>query len=377
MDPSTAIELIEELLDLSARKSAHLDPEVERSHVALYADQGHFQQEMTQVFRQNPQIACHSSELPEPGSFLRSELSGQPVLLTRDRDGQAHAFLNVCRHRGARLVEAQSGCKHVFSCPYHAWTWSNTGDLRGIPHQKQGFPDIDKSKHGLVRLTAREQNGWLWVVPDPAARIDLQAYLDPIAADLAWLQGETLEIKQADTITCAANWKILIEGGIEAYHFQVAHAKTIGPYFPDNLSSYRMLGPHMRSVLPKLSFAEYRDQPRENWDIRTHTHLVYTFFPISQFLVQRDHIVWIALDPVSAGETRLRLCTLAPKADTGRDAHWARNHQITLATLAEDFDVGASIQAGLASGANTHLTFGRFEGALHAFAQQVQTALQT
>ena len=73
--------------------------------------------------------------------------------------------------------------------------------------------------------------------------LDLDAHLGELEADLAWLDMTKFEIAHSDEIDCAANWKILVEGGIEAYHFRVAHRDTIAPYFIDNLSSIRMSMP--------------------------------------------------------------------------------------------------------------------------------------
>ncbi|MBE1283725.1 MAG: Rieske 2Fe-2S domain-containing protein [Rhodobacteraceae bacterium] len=376
MDRELELELLDELISLDQEKLAYLDEDIALSPVEHYCDPDHFAQEHDRVFRSYPQIAAHCSELPEPGSFLRRDLAGLPAFLTRDRDGQVHAFLNVCRHRGARLVEDEKGCKHSFSCPYHAWTWSNTGDLRGVPHQKQGFPDLDKSKYGLIRLPCSEISGWIWVVPNPKSSFDIAAFVAPAAADFAWLDGGNLRMGPSNQITCAANWKILLEGGIEAYHFRVAHKDTIGPFFPDNLSSYRMMGHHMRSVLPRVTIGDLHSRPRDSWNIRDEANVLYTFFPTSQFLVQQDHLIWIRTEPLAADQTRLTLTTMVPAdAPTDLDAHWQKNHQITMHTLSEDFDIGEAIQSGLASGANDALTFGRYEGALTQFANMMAQAV--
>lgn len=368
MDRETEIALIEEILALEAGGSAYLDEGVTRSDVQSYLDPGQFARERAAIFRALPAIAVHSSELGEPGAFLHREIAGMPVLLTRDRDGQAHAFLNVCRHRGARLVEEESGCKNSFTCPYHAWTFGNDGALRGVPHEAQGFPGLDKAQMGLTALPCAERFGWVWVTPDRDAKPDLDGFLAEVRPDLNWLEMEGLRVAHSDEVLCPANWKLLVEGGIEAYHFRVAHAATIAPYFHDNLSSYRMFGAHMRSIIPRRSMAELKGKPQEKWRIREHSNVLYSLFPTNQLLVQADHIAWIQLQPLSAGETRIRLSTVVP-ADSGAemDGYWAKNHAITKRTLTEDFDIGASIQAGLASGANEVLTFGRYEGALDRF----------
>lgn len=378
MDHSLEVELLSELLDLDHQNSAYLDQNTWLSPTHAYCDTAHFAQEQAKIFHRVPQLVAHVSELPEPGSFLRREVAGVPVLLTRDSEHALHCFINVCRHRGARLVSEEQGCKHRFSCPYHGWTWSNSGELRGIPHERQGFPGIDKSQLGLKRLECLEVAGWIWASPSSSDPVEIAAHTEPLTKDLEWLAGRELHCGPSDSLACNANWKLLIEGGIEAYHFRVAHRDTIGPYFPDNLSSYRMLGPHMRSILPRLTFGDLRNQARANWALREHANIVYTLFGTAQFLVQQDHVVWIRYEPLSADQTRLTLTTMTPDAPGGaRDDHWRKNHQITMRTLREDFEIGESIQSGLASGANERFVFGRFEGALTRFAAEVEAALSS
>ncbi len=378
MERATEIELAKGLLHLHAEKSAFLDDAVASSPVEHYFDPERFRQERDSVLRTAPQPVVHSSELPEPGSFLRRDFAGLPVLFTRDADGTAHAFLNVCRHRGTRLVDEEQGCKRRFSCPYHAWTWDNRGELVGIPHEKQGFPELDRAEMGLRRLGCSETHGWVWAWGCSEEAPDVDQSLEGLAEDLTWFGANDYRVVHTDVLVCSANWKILVEGGIEAYHFRVTHRNTIAPHFLDNLSSYESFGPHMRSILAKRSLAELADQPEDAWRLRDHAQVLYSIFPTNQFLVQSDHFAWIQMEPLSATSTALRINTLAPgdRLETDEDlSHWAKNHEITLTTLKEDFDIGESIQAGLESGANEQLTFGRFEGALAEFNRAVDSRL--
>jgi len=378
VDRELEIALLEELKGLKENGHFFLDEAVQSSPVNRYSSSGRFDAEMKSVFRSVPVIAAHSSELPEKGSFLTRRISGLPMLLTRDREGKVNAFLNVCRHRGARLVDETDGCKHAFSCPYHAWTWNSSGELRGVPHEKPGFPGLDRAAHALKRLPVTERFGLVWLVADADARPDFDAHLDPIAKDFAWLEMADLGIAASDTIVHAANWKLLVEGGIEAYHFKVAHKETIGPHFLDNLSSYEMLGPHMRSILPRISVTELETGSDSGWSIRDHANVLYTVFPTNQFLLMQDHVAWIQLHPLAAGETEIRMTTLAPRSQITDDMadHWRRNHKITSVTLAEDFAINEAVQTGLESGANSDLTFGRYEGALHRFNEVVEAQLR-
>ena len=287
-----------------------------------------------------------------------------------------HAFLNVCRHRGNRLVDAASGCRRRFVCPYHAWTWDNRGSLLRIRHGDAGFPGIDKGALGLKRLGCAEAHGWIWVAADTGAAPDIDAFLGGLTADFAWLDAGNLKIVHEETGERAANWKILVEGGLEAYHFSIAHKDTIGPYFQDNLSSYRVFGRHIRSVLARTRLDAMMEQPRTSWSIRRATNLVYTVFPSALLLVQEDHVVWVQTLPLAPGRSMVRVATLAPADFDPDDAeaalHWRKNHDITVRTLAEDFAIGENIQRGLLSGASDELRFGRFEGALDHFNRTVE-----
>ncbi len=380
MDRSTEIELLEELAGLREAGAFYLDEAIARSPVARYTCPERFSREREVLFRALPAVVAHGSELAEPDSFLARDFTGLPLLLTRDSGGAVHAFLNVCRHRGTRLVDDASGCRRRFSCPYHGWTYDNRGALEAITHGAAGFPDIDRDSLGLKRLGCAEAHGWIWVVADTAAAPGIDDFLGGLAADFAWLDAGSLKIVHQETGERAANWKILVEGGIESYHFRIAHRDTIGSYFQDNLSSFGVFGPHIRSILPRARLDEMTAEPKESWSLRRAANLVYTVFPSTQLLVQDDHIVWVQALPLAPDRTRVRIATLAPSdfdpADAEAALHWRKNHDITVRTLSEDFAIAESIQGGLMSGANDELRFGRFEGALDRFNRTVEREIE-
>ena len=379
MDRKTELELLEELAGLREARSFYLDDEVATSPVERYTCPDRFAQERQALFRSKTAIVAHGSELAEPDAFLTRDFAGLPLLLTRDAAGDVHAFLNVCRHRGSRLVDEAGGCRRRFTCPYHAWTYDNCGTLKGMTYGETGFPGIDKSALGLKRLGCREAYGWIWVAAEIESAPDVDGFLGGLAGDFAWFRGDSLKIAHEEKWERAANWKILFEGGLESYHFRIAHKDTIGPFFQDNLSSYRMFGPHIRSILPRARLDAEMAEPEESRSLRRAANLVHSVFPSAQLLVQEDHIVWIQALPLAPDRTRVRLATLVPvefdPADAEAAAHWRKNHDITVRTLSEDFAIGEGIQRGLLSGANTELRFGRFEGALARFNRIVEREL--
>ncbi len=382
MDRQTETALIREIIGLAEVRSAYLDTGIAHSPIARYASPERWECERAMIFRRKPVIAAQSSELDGPRTFLTRQFLGLPLLLTRDDSGRVSAFLNVCRHRGARLEREASGCKRVFTCPYHAWSWTNDGALRSVPHEAQGFPDLPRADRGLRRLPCAEAHGFVWIVADPdgAALPRIDDWLAGLAPDLDWIGLSDHRVAVIEELDIAANWKVLMEGGMEAYHFRVAHKDTIGPYFPDNLLTYTMFGPHMRAILPRISMPDLRHQPEADWQIRRDANMVYTLMCNAQLLVQQDHVVWFHYEPLSESRTHMRVATLVPNAAPRTDemqAHWERNHKITLTALKEDFELGEEIQSGFASRGNPSHLFGRFEGALNRFNLAVEEMLAT
>lgn len=363
-----------ELLGLSQKRQAFLDETPGSNPVSDYADPARFEQERQRIFDRFPSIIAHASEIERPNSFLRRTIHDRPLLLLRGDDGQARLFLNVCRHRGTRLVDDEHGCKQRHSCPYHAWTWNSRGEFVNAPHFEIGFPGLDRSTLGLKSLPCVERHGFLWWLPEED--FDLDSFLGPIGDDLNWIDTAGLTAHQSTELDRHCNWKLLVEGGLEAYHFRVAHRNTIGDKFLDNLSSYECFEPHIRSILPRASMTSLASLPEEHWNIREHSNLLYTVFPTSALLVQSDHVIWIRWEPRSAEQSGIRLVTLVPKTSDRPSDYWDRNHAFTVKTLTEDFDLAQSMQSGMTSGANTVLNFGRFEGALSRFNAILRNALE-
>lgn len=374
--------LLEELIALRHAKQPFLDENSNNSPVDSYLDSDIFNAETQHIFLRTPQVIAHTSELSTNNSFLRRTVNRLPLLLLKGDDGEIRTFLNVCRHRGTRLVDDQNGCKRSHSCPYHAWTWNSRGEFINGPHFELGFADLDKKSLNLKPVRSLVRYGFVWLLPhdtdstqESEKACDRNQYFSDLDSELIWAGTENLEVHESTVQLRHCNWKILVEGGIESYHFKVAHRNTIAPLFNDNLSSYQCLGPHIRSILPRNSIDELTDLPHEKWHIRDHANVLLTLFPNNSLLIQSDHVIWIAMMPLSVDQCEVRMVTLRPRDSTQPKAYWDKNHQLTVATLSEDFDLAESIQSGLHSGANETLQFGRFEGALHRFNETVRAYL--
>ena len=139
MDRALELHLIEELLGLREAETHILDQVMQFISVEHYQAEIIFNEERESIFARLPAVAAHACEIPHPGDFVKRQVAGRSIIVTRDAAGKARAFLNVCRHRGTQLVSEESGCRHSFTCPYHAWTYANSGELVSAPHLESGF----------------------------------------------------------------------------------------------------------------------------------------------------------------------------------------------------------------------------------------------
>ena len=187
-----------------------------------YTDPAIFAQEMKGLLARTWQFAGHASAVPNPGDYFAFQIAGESLFAIRGRDGVVRAFYNVCQHRAHELVSG-TGSTRVVVCPYHAWTYELTGELRAGPNIKS-VPGFDKSKICLTEVRCEDFNGFLFVNLDPDAapmeewfpgvRAELAEYV-PQIADLAPL--EWVEIPEK------CNWKVSVENYSECYHCPINH----------------------------------------------------------------------------------------------------------------------------------------------------------
>src|ERR1700674_840206 len=110
-----------------------------------------FAQEQAAIFSARWVVVGHQSQIARPGDYFVQEVAGESLIITRDREATIRGFYNVCRHRGTRLCEEQSGHSSTIQCPYHAWTYGLDGKLVGAPHMDaaKGFKKADFSLHAV------------------------------------------------------------------------------------------------------------------------------------------------------------------------------------------------------------------------------------
>jgi choline monooxygenase len=174
------------------------------------------------IFERAWQYAGPAELAQEPGSFFATQAGHIPVVVTRDRAGVLHGFVNVCRHRG-HLVASGAGCRETLQCPYHAWTYGLDGSLKRAPRSDRE-PGFDASTLGLLPVSVDTWGPWAFVNPDPAAEplADTLADLPELLAQ-SGLDLSVLRYHSHHEFEQRVNWKVSLENYLECYHCPVAH----------------------------------------------------------------------------------------------------------------------------------------------------------
>ena len=220
--------------------------------------------------------------------------------------------------------------------------------------------------------------GLAWVVPEAAADFDWGAWFGPLGDELEALgyDGRAASPHERRFVQ-PSNWKLVLDANLESYHFQYAHRATIAHLFHDNVVQQQSFGRHQRIVLPKRSLAEVAASEGDvdvGWHtLGRHSNIIYFFFPSTFVLWEGDHANAFNVTPETGASCATASWMIVPAAQHARrDAvHWQRNWTIFWDAIDEDFALAASMQSGLASGANAALTFGSNEFACDLFEREV------
>ncbi|HEY0113014.1 MAG TPA: aromatic ring-hydroxylating dioxygenase subunit alpha [Allosphingosinicella sp.] len=354
------------------------DPAAERGietvPASVYTDPAEFEREKAELFGKLPQVIAPSALLPRNNMAVPHDGFGLPLLLTRDKEGQAHVFYNVCRHRGTRLLEGvEVQCAPRLVCPYHAWSYSLDGALAGLP-RPDTFPGLDKSRFGLIELPSCESGGLIWFAREEADFADARSLAPEF--DAFGLASHHLYRRRVHEV--ASNWKLIMDAFLESYHVQRLHAPTIARFFADGITAADALGRHQRSAVGRTDHLAAIDH--EDWPaLRRVITFAYQLFPATIMIMSPDYVNLMVLMPQAVDRTLVEDFMLIPEppANPEEEDHWARSWTMLDEGVfaGEDFRAAALGQQGLETGVVPELTLGTLERGIRHFHEQVQAAL--
>jgi len=158
--------------------------------------------------------------IADPGAFFTVDVVGEPVVVVRDNAGTLRAFSNVCRHRAGPIAQG-SGCRNVFNCGYHGWTYTLDGRLIGTP-EVDGMEFFDRSTMGMVPLRCETWEQFIFINFDLQAP-PLSAFLENIPQQVAGFNFNGLELAERRDYYVNCNWKVYVDNYLEGYHIPIVH----------------------------------------------------------------------------------------------------------------------------------------------------------
>ncbi|HWN08855.1 MAG TPA: SRPBCC family protein [Pyrinomonadaceae bacterium] len=195
-----------------------------------YVDERIHALELQTVFAQSWQFAARTDQVERPGAYVTTEIGGEPLVVVRGRDNLLRAFFNVCGHHAAAIMTEPEGTANYLRCPYHGWTYSLEGELKGTP-DFAGVCSFEREGNGLLPVETVVWEKWVFVKVDrsteqsqgahalnesfPSAELDSQIRSLDLAR-LHWLE------RRRYMFDC--NWKVFVDNYLDGgYHVPQLH----------------------------------------------------------------------------------------------------------------------------------------------------------
>ena len=280
-----------------------------------YFDSAWHRREVEAIFNRSWLCAGLTADAPAAGDYWTIQAGDHPLVVVRGSDGELRAFHNICRHRGARLVEGKGSAPRGLSCFYHHWHYNLDGALRGVP-QAERFCDLDKSRLGLKKAALGEWRGLVFVHPEEFPEVSLADWIAPLETEFGpWRPDRLFETRSVQH-EIKANWKLFVENHIDGYHLAHLHGVSIKG-LDHSQQRWTPAGQHWAFYEPEL-----RDADGERVDAITALlpqiegigperlgSSVYLMFPSLGMAGGESFFALLMIEPLSSERTRVTVRT--------------------------------------------------------------------
>jgi phenylpropionate dioxygenase-like ring-hydroxylating dioxygenase large terminal subunit len=188
-----------------------------------YTNKDLYDLELKTVFSNSWQFAARTDQLQRPGQFVTTDIGSEPIVTVRGNDGLLRGFFNVCRHHAAAVVTDGEGTATQLRCPYHGWTYSLAGELKGTP-DFTGVCEFDREKNGLMPTELAEWENWVFVKL-AAGSLSLSDFLGPnLINQIRPLHLRNLHWLERRHYQFDCNWKVFVDNYLDGgYHVPYLH----------------------------------------------------------------------------------------------------------------------------------------------------------
>jgi phenylpropionate dioxygenase-like ring-hydroxylating dioxygenase large terminal subunit len=336
------------------------------------------------LFHPSWQFACHVNQVRNPGDYFTLDLMRDSVLVVRGKDGELRAFMNVCRHRGAKLLDGAGHCKARLTCPYHGWSYNLRGELAGMPAEKT-FPGADKKTLGLRPIELEILTGLVFVRIVPGGPTLHEMWKDYIHLLEPYRLEEMVPLEEAWVEDWNCNWKVGVDNNLENYHVPVGHPgydRMLDNDLGGFMNRYGVAG-SKSTLRDKLSsnWSERRYQqmaPSLNEDLPPEIRTSWMFFTMPPNIgidIYGDSMDVFQFLPLGAETCKVRY-PIFVRPDSRREMKVLRylNARINRQVSAEDKELSERVQIGLNSHGFEFGPLSTYEHCIHDFHDRVREA---
>ncbi|WSQ14000.1 aromatic ring-hydroxylating dioxygenase subunit alpha [Streptomyces sp. NBC_01231] len=219
----------------------------------FYTSQEIYELDLDVIFGRHWFFCAAEAEIPEAGDYVTVNVGPHSVIIVRDDDEEIRAFRNVCRHRGARLLDQGCGSVGNIVCPYHQWTYRTDGSLAFSEYQPSTF---DREQFGLRPVHVRTVGGLVFLCLSDEPPSDFDEFSEFMEPYLLPYDLKAAKVAHQIDIVEQGNWKLVMENNRECHHCDVSHPELLTAYFPFNRHSEEDVPPRMRPLYERYQAAE-------------------------------------------------------------------------------------------------------------------------
>ena len=353
-----------------------------------YNNEVFFELEKRDLFLNNWQLICHGSNIPLPGDYFTFDLFNERLVAVRDSSLEIRVFHNVCSHRATKLLDRVSGnCGKRIVCPYHAWSYDLSGNLKHVPGL-ENFENLDLKDHGLRIVEQEVFKGFVFAKVLQSDVPSVREQFEPYLAEIEPYRFEDLEPLGRVTLRPReVNWKQIADNYVDAMHISVAHpglSNLVGASYDLEVSCnggfvHRMsadLNASRKNMLSNVLYKKLLPRVDHLPTERQWQWTYYRLWPNLAFDVYPDQMDFMQFIPINASTTMIREIPFALKDDrremkVARYLNWRINREVN----AEDTRLIKRVQEGMRTSAFQSGPLAKSEICLIDSAEKIRQAI--